>query len=54
LPDVEKFINTIFEVEVDNLIKVPKKIQTIIKQVLEKNLKERREPFGTKMARGGG
>jgi hypothetical protein len=50
LPDVEKFTNTIFEVEVDNLIKEPRKIQLLIKQVLEKNRNETREPFGTKMA----
>ncbi len=42
------------EVEVGNLIKEPRKIQLLIKQVLEKNRKEAREPFGTKMARGGG
>ncbi len=52
MPYVEKFTNTIFEVEVDNLIKEQKKkkIKLLIKQVLEKNLKERREPFRTNMA----
>ncbi len=49
---MEKFTNTIFEVKVDNLIKEPKKkkIQLLIKQVLEKNRKETREPFRTNMA----
>jgi hypothetical protein len=36
---------------VDNLIEEPKKkIQLLIKQVLEKKKKETREPFGAKMA----
>ncbi len=54
MPDVEKFTNKIYEVVVDHLIKEPKKIQLLIKQVLEKNRNETREPFGIKMARGGG
>jgi hypothetical protein len=40
----------IFEVEVDNRIQEPKKVQLLIKQVLQKKRKERREPLGTKMA----
>ncbi len=51
---MENYNYTVFEVEVDNLIEEPKKIQLLIKQVLEKNRNEAREPFGTKMARGGG